>query len=98
MNARQKAKKYKRELEMLKKQTIRPMYIEREPRAIDTFVSKQIFSVFIPEDDRKRILIKELANDKRFFDSVKLETPLDEWIVREPDMVANYIRVDVVRR
>ena len=101
MNARQKAKKYKQELEMLKRQTIKPLYIEREPRQIDSFVAKQIFSCYpysLSDNEKKRILLSKLIQDEHFLNSVKLEKIFDEWAYPIENQSTYLIRLDVVRR
>lgn len=100
MNARQKAKKYKQELEILKKQTTRPFYIERQPLPIETFVSKRTFTgLHIPDEDIKRILLEQLIHDENFVNSVKLELVRNnEWAVMTPNEVVHFIRLDIVRR
>lgn len=100
MNARQKAKKYKQELEILKKQTIRPLYIERKPLPVETFVSRRAFTgLYIPDEDIKRILLEQLIHDENFVNSIKLEwVHNNEWAVMNPNEVVHFIRLEVVRR
>lgn len=103
MNARQKAKKYKQELEMLKKQTIKPFYIEREPVVVDTFVSEQVFSTYpyvIPDEEEKRILLDQLIHDPNFLDSVVVKTRHRDWNWGDygRDQVVRYIELKVIRR
>ena len=101
MNARQKAKKYKKELELLKRQTVKPAYIERNPRQIDTFISKQTFSYHpygLSDEGKKRILFEQLSRDEKFINAIKLEKVFDEWNYPELNQATYYIQLDVVRR
>lgn len=101
MNARQKAKKYKKELDELKKQTVKPVYVEQKHLQVESFVIKHAFSesyVKLPEDVMKRQLVKQLIDDERFVDLVEFAVfrPWDG--VRYPYILECGIRLDVVRR
>ena len=101
MNARQKAKKYKKELERLTRQTTNSFYIEREPQHVDRFVVEQVFSRssdHVPDDYKKSILLDKLIHNKQFFDSIKLETRPDLNLYARFDQVIYYIALDILRR
>lgn len=70
MNARQKAKKYKQELEMLKKQTVKPLVIT-ENRHIETYCIERNIEAdgalaTVPDDWIYNDMLKELAKDENF--------------------------------
>ena len=101
MNARQKAKKYKKELDELKKLTVKPVYVEQTQLHVESLVVKHGFlemPINLSEDVIKRQLVKQLINDERFIDLVEFEA-IDPWNgVRYPNVVEYGIRLDVARR
>lgn len=70
MNARQKAKKYKKELDMLKKQTVTPLLVT-ENRHIKTYVIERNVEVdstlaTVPDDWIYNDMLRELVVDENF--------------------------------
>lgn len=87
MNARQKAKKYKRELERLKSMVIEPMYVYEDNRDIVKLRADYIVPGYLEIDDETNAivrgkLVRELAASKDFAKAVKFTTSVDELIGR----------------
>lgn len=70
MNARQKAKKYKRELEILKKQTVKPLVITENRRIETYYIERNVEAdgtlATVPDDWIYNDMLKELARDENF--------------------------------
>ena len=87
MNARQKAKKYKRELERLKSMVIKPTYVYEDIRDVVKLRADYIVPGY-PEinDETNAIvrdkLVRELAASKDFAKAVKFTTSVDEFTGR----------------
>ena len=87
MNARQKAKKYKLELERLKSMVIKPMYIHEDNRDAVKLRADYIVPGYLEIDDETNAivrgkLVRELAASKDFAKAVKFSTSVDELIGR----------------
>lgn len=87
MNARQKAKKYKRELERLKSMVIEPTYVYEDNRDVVKLRADYIVPGYLEIDDETNAivrskLVRELAASKDFAKAVKFTTSVDELIGR----------------
>ena len=87
MNARQKAKKYKRELERLKSMVIKPMYVYEDNRDVVKLRADYIVPGYLEIDDETNAivrgkLVRELASSEDFAKAVKFSTSVDELIGR----------------
>lgn len=87
MNARQKAKKYKQELERLKSMVIEPMYVYKDIRDVVKLRADYIVPSYLEIDDETNAivrdkLVRELAASKDFAKAVKFTTSVDELIGR----------------
>ena len=87
MNARQKAKKYKREFERLKSMIIKPMYVYEDNRDVVKLRADYIVPGYLEIDDETNAivrgkLVRELAASKDFAKAVKFTTSVDELIGR----------------
>ena len=87
MNARQKAKKYKRELERLKSMVIEPMYVYEGIRDAVTLRADYIVPGYPEIDDETNAivhgkLVRELAESKDFAKAVRFSTSVDEFTGR----------------
>lgn len=87
MNARQKAKKYKRELERLKSMVIEPTYVYKDNRDVVKLRADYIVPGYLEIDDETNAivrgkLVRELASSKDFAKAVKFTTSVDELIGR----------------
>ena len=87
MNARQKAKKYKRELEHLKSMVIKPMYVYEDNRDVVKLRADYIVPGYLEIDDETNSivrdkLVRELAASKDFAKAVKFTTSVDEFTGR----------------
>ena len=87
MNARQKAKKYKRELERLKSMVIEPTYVHEDNRDVVKLRADYIVPGYLEIDDETNAivrgkLVRELAASKDFAKAVKFTTSVDELIGR----------------
>ena len=82
MNARQKAKKYKRELELLRGTSINIPRITAEPHRIETFRARQTYDthgLYSPPttDILQNILMRMIADDPEFRKYVEFGNSLD---------------------
>ena len=87
MNARQKAKKYKRELERLKSMVIKSMYVYEDNRDVVKLRADYIVPGYLEIDDETNAivrgkLVRELAASKDFAKAVKFTTSADEFTGR----------------
>ena len=87
MNARQKAKKYKRKLEHLKLMVIEPTYVYKDNRDVVKLRADYIVPGYLEIDDETNAivrgkLVRELASSKDFAKAVKFTTSVDELIGR----------------
>ena len=87
MNARQKAKKYKLELERLKSMVIEPTYVYEGIRDAVTLRADYIVPGYPEINDEinaiiRGKLVRELAASKDFAKAVKFTTSVDELIGR----------------
>ena len=87
MNARQKAKKYKRELERLKSIVIKPMYVYEDNRDVVKLRADYIVPGYPEINDEinaiiRGKLVRELAASEDFAKAVKFTTSVDELIGR----------------
>ena len=87
MNARQKAKKYKLELERLKSMVIKPMYVYENNRDVVKLRADYIVPGYPEINDEinaivRGKLVRELAASKDFAKAVKFTTSVDELIGR----------------
>lgn len=87
MNARQKAKKYKRELERLKSMVIKPMYVYEDNRDVVKLRADYIIPGYLEIDDETNAivrskLVRELAASENFAKAVKFTTSVDEFTGR----------------
>lgn len=87
MNARQKAKKYKRELERLKSMVIEPTYIYEDNRDVVKLRADYIVPGYLEIDDETNAiirgkLVRELAASEDFAKAVKFTTSVDEFTGR----------------
>ena len=87
MNARQKAKKYKRELERLKSMVIEPTYVYEDNRDVVKLRADYIVPGYLEIDDETNAivrgkLVRELAASEDFAKAVKFTTSVDELIGR----------------
>ena len=83
MNARQKAKKYKRELENLKSMLIKPVYIHEDTTHAVKLRADYVVPGYPEIDDETNAivrgkLIRELAASKDFAKAVRFSTSVDE--------------------
>ena len=83
MNARQKAKKYKRELERLKSMVIEPMYVYEDIRDVVKLRADYIVPSYPEINDEinaiiRGKLVRELAASENFAKAVKFTTSVDE--------------------
>lgn len=85
MNARQKAKKYKRELEDLKSMVIKPTYVYEDIRDAVTLRAESLVPSYYNQlDDETNAmfrgkLVRELAASEDFRRAVKFTTSVDEF-------------------
>ena len=87
MNARQKAKKYKRELERLKSMVIEPTYVYEDNRDVVKLRADYIVPGYLEINDEinaiiRGKLVRELAASEDFAKAVKFTTSVDELIGR----------------
>ena len=87
MNARQKAKKYKRELERLKSMVIKPMYVYEDNRGVVKLRADYIVPGYPEINDEintivRGKLVRELAASENFVKAVKFTTSVDEFTGR----------------
>ena len=87
MNARQKAKKYKRELERLKSMVIKPMYVYEDIRDVVKLRADYIVPGYPEINDEINAIIRdklvmELASSEDFTKAVKFTTSVDEFTGR----------------
>ena len=87
MNARQKAKKYKLELERLKSMVIEPTYVYEDIRDVVKLRADYIVPGYLEIDDETNAivrgkLVRELAASKDFAKAVKFTTSVDEFTGR----------------
>lgn len=85
MNARQKAKKYKQELERLKKEPVKRYYVSSTHREVKTFRASEI--CYLPhsincgpdeiDEFYKRILLEKIVKDDLFREAVKFQKETD---------------------
>lgn len=78
MNARQKAKKYKRELDILKGQITKPIAISQEQVETKVVRVKQVYNtdetrIVIPTDVMQRNLLRMLGNSDELREAVKFD-------------------------
>ena len=84
MNARQKAKKYKRELERLKSMVIEQTYVYEDKRDVVKLRADYIVPGYLEIDDETNAivrgkLVRELAESKDFSKVVRFSTSVDEF-------------------
>ena len=84
MNARQKAKKYKRELERLKSMTIEPMYVYEGIRDAVTLRAESIIPRVVRLNDERNVYLRDelcrvIASSADFRNAVKFTTSVDEF-------------------
>lgn len=87
MNARQKAKKYKLELERLKSMVIEPTYVYEDIRDVVKLKADYIVSGYPEINDEinaiiRGKLVRKLAASEDFAKAVKFTTSVDELIGR----------------
>lgn len=87
MNARQKAKKYKRELENLKSMLIKPVYIHEDTTHAVALRADYIIPGYPEIDDETNAivrgkLVRELAASEDFAKAVRFSTSVDEFTGR----------------
>lgn len=87
MNARQKAKKYKQELERLKSMVIKPMYVYEDDRDVVKLRADYIVPGYLEIDDETNAivrskLVRELAASEDFAKAVRFSTSVDEFTGR----------------
>ena len=87
MNARQKAKKYKLELERLKSMVIEPTYVYEDIRDVVKLRADYIVPGYPEINDEinaiiRDKLVRELAASKDFAKAVKFTTSVDEFTGR----------------
>ena len=87
MNTRQKAKKYKRELERLKSMVIKPMYVYEDNRDAVKLRADYIIPGYSEINDETNAivrskLVRELAASEDFAKAVKFTTSFDEFTGR----------------
>lgn len=87
MNARQKAKKYKRELERLKSMVMEPTYVHEDIRDAVKLRADYIVPGYPEIDDETNAiirgkLVRELAASKDFAKAVRFSTSVDEFTGR----------------
>jgi hypothetical protein len=87
MNARQKAKKYKRELDILKGIPLKPVYIHEDTMHAVKLRADQILPSYPEIDDETNAmfrakLVRELAASEDFVKAVRFSTSVDEFTGR----------------
>ena len=87
MNARQKSKKYKRELERLKSMVIKPTYVYEDNRDVVKLRADYIVPGYLEIYDEtiaivRGKLVRKLAASENFAKAVKFTTSVDEFTGR----------------
>lgn len=84
MNARQKAKKYKRELDILKGRVAKPVFVSSEQVETRTLRIKRIYDseqhgVALPADVMQNELLRMLGNSEQLREAVKFDYGYFDW-------------------